>query len=309
MTISLKPLALLSACALLASCFDGTGQRDTLRNPVSQTGISVGLQVNLALGATTADAAASIYQDGVRQPLVGGDFFLASTGTDEAMLKSLENLSGDYSGKVAVTGAADPVTLSTEYDPIRAREDRWYPVDQLLIDPGPNEDLVGYSETVTFPAPLQNLAINSQTFSSRSDPVVLTWDADNGDQMNSTAVVTCYGTDDTHYTFPRFNVLGNVDSTGTATLMVGDMIPSTTIVNAVATLVNELATIITAAVVNAYTFGLVSAKNIPLATFSLQSCDVDLTVYREIGFSLPANVSGGFAVSSTSDTVHFTYQP
>ena len=301
--------ALASLCVPLSACFLGTGNQDSLRQPVSQTGISVGLQVNLPLNATQADAVASIYKDGVRQPLVGGDFFQADTTTDSAMLKSLENLSGDYRGKVAVAGSADAVTLSTQYDPIRARQDRWYPVDQLLIDPGPNQDLVGYSETVTFPAPLQNLAINNTIFTSRSDNIVLTWDAANGQQMNSTAVVTCHTSDGNAYTFPTFNVLGQVDSAGTYTLPVGDIIPNVNIINAVATLANDLAAIITAAVLNASTYGLVSANNIPLATVTLQSCDVDLTVYREIGFSLPANVSGGYAISSTSDTVHFRFQP
>jgi len=304
-----KPLALVPLCALLASCFTSTGSKDTLRNPISSTGISVGLQVNLSAGSGQANAVASIYKDGVRQPLVGGDFFQAASSIDEAVLKSLENLSGDYSGKIAISGVTDPITISTEYDPIKAREDRWYPVDQLLVDPGPNEDLVGYSETFNFPVPLQNLAIGSAVYHSRLDSIVLTWNADNGDQMNTTSVVTCHGSDGSSYTFPKFYVLGNVDSTGTATIPVGNIIPSASFVSLVATLEHELATIITAAVLNIYTYGLIDAGSIPISTFSLQSCDVDMTVYREIGFSLPSNVSGGYAISSTSDTVHFTYQP
>ena len=293
-------------CVPLGACFTGTGNKDALRQPVSQTGISVGLQVNLPLNTTQADAVASIYKDGTRQPLVGGDFFQADTSTDSVMLTSLENLSGDYRGKVSVTGSTDPVTLSTQYDPVKARQDRWYPVDQLLIDPGPNEDLVGYSETVTFPAPLRNLTINSTTYTSRSDNIVLNWDAANGDQMNTTSVVTCHTSDGNNYTYPLFYVLGNVDSAGTYTLPVGDIIPNTNIINAVATLANEVAAIITASVINASTYGLVTAKNIPLATVTLKSCDVDMTVYRENGFALPPNVKGGYAISSTSDTVHFT---
>lgn len=307
-----RALALVPLCALSASCFQGTGEQDELRDPIAQTGISVGLQVNLPAGSTNADAAATIYKDAVRQPLVGGDFFLAQSTVDEAVLKSLENLSGDYHGRFAVENAAQPVMLSTVYDPVRAREDRWYPVDQLLIDPGPNEDLVGYQASLSFPDPLANLRINGArsavfTNPNRSDSIALTWTAGDGDQMTSNAVVTCRDGSGRTYTYPRFNVLGADD--GSASLLVSSIIPNTNIINAVATLQHELVTLVTAALLEYYTYGLVSARDIPLSTFVVQSCSVDLTIFRETGFDLPVNVEGGFAIGSTSDTVQFTFQP
>jgi hypothetical protein len=308
-----RACALVPLCALTVSCFQGTGDKDELRDPVALTGISLGLQVNLHNGATSADAAATIYKDAQRQPLVGGDFFLATSSVEEVMLKSLENLSGDYLGRIALVNALQPVTLSTAYDPVRAREDRWYPVDQLLVDPGPNQDLVGYSSTITLPEMLENLAINSSVYTSRSDEVVLTWDAGNGQQMTSNAVVTCRSADGRSYTYPRFNVLGStsdgVDAAGTFTLEVRDIIPNVNIINAVATLQHELATLITAAVLALQADGLINASNIPLSVFVVQSCTVDLTVFREIGFDLPENIVGGYAIGSTSDTVRFTFQP
>jgi hypothetical protein len=36
---------------------------------------------------------------------------------------------------------------------------------------------------------------------------------------------------------------------------------------------------------------------------------VDLTVFREIGYPLPHNVTGGFVIGSTSDTVRFRFDP
>lgn len=302
-----RALALMPLCALLASCFQGTGEQDELRDPIAQTGISVGLQVNLPAGSTNADAAATIYKDAVRQPLVGGDFFLAESAVDEAVLKSVENLSGDYHGRFAVENAAQPVMLSTVYDPVRAREDRWYPVDQLLVDPGPNEDLVGYSASISFPDPLQNLAIGSATYTSRGQSIDLTWTPGDGDQITTNAVVTCRDASGRTYTYPRFNVLGADD--GSASLLVSSIIPNTNIINAVATLQHELVTLVTAALLEYYTYGLVSASNIPLSTFVVQSCDVDLTVFRERGFDLPDNVEGGYAIGSTSATVQFTFQP
>ncbi|MDX1693515.1 MAG: hypothetical protein R3208_07105 [Ketobacteraceae bacterium] len=294
---------------LLAACFTGTGEKDQLRNPIAGSGISLGLQVNLPLGATRANAAAAIYEDGVRQPLVGGDFFVASSINqgDYSILKSLQNLSGDYEGSLNVLDENDQVIIATEYDPERAREDRWYPVDQLLIDPGPNEDLVGYSETFSFPQPLQNLAINQNEFTSRADNITLTWEAGDGDQITSNAVVTCYSEGGKRYTYPIFNVLADDD--GSYTLQVRDIIPNESIVNAVATLTHEVLTILSAAILEVVTYGLVDARDIPLSSFQLSYCDVDLTVFREVGFQLPMGVAGGFAIASTSDSVRFTYRP
>jgi len=298
----------LCACALLAAC-GGTGKQDELREPVAQTGISVGLQVNLARGASHADAAASIYKDAKRQPLVGGDFFMARSSVDDAVLKSIENLSGNYLGRVSVGGVGDSVTLSTEYDPIKAREDRWYPVDELLVDPGPNPELVGYSGEVLFPTPLEITSARNATYTSRNDNIVLTWTPGDGEQMRANAIVTCVDNQNRTYTFPRLNILGNVDAAGTYTLQVRDVIPNTNIINAIASFEHELETLITAAVLNYYTAGLVGAVNIPLATFVTQHCDVDLTVFREKSYPRPQNVAGGFVIGSTSDTVRFRFQP
>ena len=140
-----KLLIPVVATWILASCFSGSGEKDNLRDPITNTGISLGLQVNLPLQSTTAYAVTAFYKEGVRQPLVGGDFFLASSENqgDSAVLKSLENLSGDYQGSLAVLDEFDQVIVATVYDPQRAREDRWYPTDELLVDPGPNRDLLG----------------------------------------------------------------------------------------------------------------------------------------------------------------------
>lgn len=300
------------ACLWLTACFQGTGEEDALRDPVAQTGISLGVQVNLASGATQADAAASIYKDAVRQPLVGGDFFLAESSQDEAMLLSLENLAGDYHAQVAVASASDPVVISTVYDPVRARQDRWYPLDELLVDPGPNEDLVGYSASLHFPAALENLAVNATRFDARSDAVQLTWDADSGDQITANALVTCRNAEGKTYTYPRFVVLGDDDGStvnNSTSITVGTFVPNVNIVNAVATLQHELNTLITAALLQYYTAGLVNVGSIPLSTFVVQSCTVDLTVFRENGYSLPDNIAGGYVIGSTSDTLRFTFQP
>lgn len=298
----------------MTACFSsGTGNKDRLRNPVSATGISVGLQVNLEEGRAEANAAASIYKNGVRQPLVGGDFFSATSMNDgdSAVLRSIENLGGSYVGQVGVMDGDDQVLIATEFDPERAREDRWYPVDELLVNPGPNEDLVGYQETFGFPEPLEGLSINQTTFTQRSDDVVVSWtpaaDA-TGMQITSNSVVTCYSTSGRSYSYPSFDVLNVLDTdNGTITLRVGDIIPSELVLETVFNLVLEVYTIISAAILETYTFGLFDSSDIEPDTFTLDRCDVEMTVFREVGFELPEGVEGGFAIGSSSDTISYTY--
>ena len=300
---------LLISPLLLTGCSFGTDETDQLRTPPAPQGISVGLQVNLPADSLTTDAVASIYEDGKRKPLVGGDFFLVAAAGADAMLISEENLSGIYSGQIDVANEYASVTLSTVHDPLRARQDRWYPVDELLIDPGPDEDLVGYSETITFPARLENLTTDASIYTNYNNNIILSWDADNGDQMNSLAVVTCHGNNHQSHTFPKYNVLGDVDMDGSYTLQVNDIIPEFAYIETVASFYLDIITVITAHILNIASFGLIDIDNEPGIRFEITSCDVALTVFREIAFPLPENVAGGYAISSTSNTVRFRFEP
>ncbi|MCG8668748.1 MAG: hypothetical protein MI867_04995 [Pseudomonadales bacterium] len=305
----IKRLGVLGLTVALASCFGG-GESDKLRNGVSQEGISLGLQADLPSDSLNINVVASIYEDGARQPLVGGDFFIASSHIDDDRLTSLENLSGDYKGTVEIASVDDIVTVETVYDPERAREDRWYPSDELYYDPGPNEALVGYGDDFEFPDRLTNVAISSASFSSRSDDVSVTWDAGTADQASLSAVVTCVDGDD-EISYPFFTAIGNDD--GSHTFDVGDVIPNELIVNAVGTIEAEIATILAALYLNLLIPGLVDASDIPLDTFDMDYCDVNLTLFREEGLTLPDGVEGGFVISSSSqqigDDYSFRYTP
>lgn len=305
-----KSVTIIGLSLSLCACFVGTGEKDKLRNPIANTGISMGLQVNLPLDSTQATNAATIYKNGVRQPLVGGDFFSASSVNygDSAVLKSLQNLAGDYQGYVEILDSNDQVIIETVFDPERAREDRWYPVDELLINPGPNEDLVGYAETFSFPSPLENLSIGQTAYTSRLEDIDLMWTPADGDQMTVNAIVTCYNGQEGSISYPIFFVLGDDDGASSA-LKVGEIIPNTNIIDAVVNIQQEVAAIIAASIISTATYGLIDVTDIPLQTFQTTSCNVNLTVFREIGFDLPTGVAGGFAISSSSDTVSFDYYP
>lgn len=310
--------ALMITSLMLASCFSG-GTNDKLRENPPAEGIFLDLWVNLPSNADAASVAAAIYDDAERQPLVGGDFFVAESSQqgDSAVLKSIENLSGDYQGKVSVSGINDSVTVSTEYDPERAREDRWYPTDELLVDPGPNEKLVDFGNQFIFPQSI-SVTLNQNVYTSRNEQIDLTWNAGDGDQMRAVSLVTCYGSEGESYSYPRVTYFGEDDDGalnndgGDDDFRVGDVIPNETIVNAIGTFLEEIAAIIAISILETYTFGLVDASDVPLSSFVLTSCDVELTFFREIEYELqlsPDKVADGNFISSTSDTVNFTYQP
>ena len=117
----------------LTACY--SGESDSLRAPVSNEGVSVTIQANLPAGLLQANVAASYFQDGRKAALVAGDIIVAKSDTDSAILRSLQNLSGDYSTVVDLSDATAGIEFAVDFDPVAARADRWYPVDELLVDP------------------------------------------------------------------------------------------------------------------------------------------------------------------------------
>lgn len=307
-----KPLQVGVVCAIslaVASCFSGKVGKDELRDPISPTGVSLGLQVNLAKGSSTANVVSAIYENGQQQALVGGDYFSAeSQATDEmVVLRSIENLSGNYEGSVGVSGLTDSVVVATEHDPQVAREDRWYPTDELVVDPGPNQTLVGYRETFTFPDEV-TLAVNQTEFSDRSSNVELSWTPGNGQQMLSNALVSCRNSAGEDYTYSQVNVLG-ADSAGTASIPMTQLVPNQDIINVGRDIFQQVYSLMSVALSATYGFNVLKAVEVPLSRVTITQCDIDLTLYREVAFPRPETVEGGYIIASTSDTLRLTYTP
>lgn len=308
MNLMLRIGAPVAAALLCASCYTGTS--DSLRDPISSTGVSATIQANLPNGAMSAQVAASLYKDGRKQALVGGDIVVAYSddGTHSAILRSIENLSGDYLAAIPVDDSGLGIVFSVEHDPVAAREDRWYPVDELLVDPGAGE-LVGYDFDVAFPSALALTSpLSNEVYTTRDQDIILNWNAEaDSDQIRLTTVQTCYS-GSRSVQWATSSVVGTTD-TGTHSVKVGTLVPSTTVVNTVIDFFQQLSVIIVSSVLEAYTFGLVSADQIELDTFNLDYCTISLTVFREISNDLGQGISGGYAIGSSSDSVTVRYQP
>ena len=304
--INVRVFVVIAGFLNLCSCY--TGSSDSLREPVSQEGVSATVHADLPSDSSVVSVAASFYKNGVKQPLVGGDIIIAESDVDASILRSLENLSGNYLSQLDLSDVGAGVAFSIIHDPEAAREDRWYPLDELMVDPGPGE-LVGYSTSINFPDPmLLDAPLGNEVYTSRAQDIIINWAASaSTEQIRFTTVQTCYS-GERSIQWGTSSILGTTD-TGTHTVSVGSLIPSTNFINSVTNFIDQLSLIIVSSIVEAYSFGLVGSQNINIETFQLDRCTISLTIFREISNELGAGIVGGYAIGSTSDTVTVIFEP
>jgi len=159
--------------------------------PVPDEGLVMYAEANLHESQDTAQIAAAVYRDGEPVGLVGGDVFEAQTSTQRVLLKDIGIYDGSYAASLEIDVVQD-VFLNVVHAPVEAREDRWYPVDILNIDPGPGE-LVGKSATVSFPPEVTITGpVSGDVYSNIADIVDLSWIAFGaGDNMRVLSLVSC----------------------------------------------------------------------------------------------------------------------
>jgi len=182
-------LAVLLSASILPGCEVDGG--DNLPR-VTDQGLFMYAEANRHLDEDDAEIAAAVYKDGVPVDLVGGDVFEASTTTERVLLKDRGLVTGSYAALLPVDDSVQEVFFNIVHAPIEAREDRWYPVDLVYIDPGPGE-LVGKSAVVSFPPAVSINGPGEDTvFTSIGDIIDLSWAAvAAGDTMRALAAVEC----------------------------------------------------------------------------------------------------------------------
>lgn len=140
----------------------------------------------------TAQISAAVFRDGQPVNLVGGDVFEARTATERILLKVRGEFDGSYASSLPVDTSVQDVFINVVHEPLEAREDRWYPIDLLNIDPGPGE-LVGKSATVNFPPAVTITGPATDTvYTTIDENIDLTWVAGGeGDTMRVLSAVEC----------------------------------------------------------------------------------------------------------------------
>jgi hypothetical protein len=136
--------------------------------------------------------AAAVFSDGEPVDLVGGDVFEARTATQRVLLKYGGRFAGSYAASLPVDSSVLDVFFNVVHEPIETREDRWYPIDIAIIDPGPGE-LVGKSAMVSFPPEVTITGPAADTvYTSITDVIDLSWVAIGaGDNMKVLSAVGC----------------------------------------------------------------------------------------------------------------------
>jgi hypothetical protein len=159
---------------------------------VPELGLFMSAEANQHEAEDEAQIAAAVFRDGQPVDLVGGDVFEASTSTDRILLKERGFFVGSYAASLPVDNSVQNVFINVVHEPVEAREDRWYPVDLLNIDPGPGE-LVGKSATVSFPPAVTITGPVADTVFNTIDSFIdLTWvAAGEGDSMRVMSAIEC----------------------------------------------------------------------------------------------------------------------
>lgn len=287
---------------------------DGLRGDIPASGVAATVQVDLPRDSQRAQVAATVYEDAVAQPLVGGDVLQARTDQSLVTLRSIENLGGHYTGALFVDHPDTAVEVAVNYDTQASAEERWFGSDDLLVQPGPGS-LVGYGVSgMQFPA---SIAFESPAegarYATSADEVMVNWTPVNqGDQVRLTASVACHYTDETY----RYAVTHNLgiegeDATadGSYTLVMAELVEAAPFLATLAS-IREYVSVFAAAIVLGIDPNSLLAGQSPIVSpGQLDSCDIDLALLREKANTLPPEFSGGYAITSRSDTVRIVYAP
>jgi len=159
----------------------------------------------------SAEVAIALFDDGTPITLVGGDVVQASTSEDSILLLKDGVYNGSYAASLPNPANFDQIDFLMVHEPLEARQNRWYPVDLLIIDPGPGE-FVGASASIQLPPHLLNLQTDLSDFVSINDSFTLSWSPESaGDIMKVRSAVSCTDEINTYTYGTEATLIDNTD--------------------------------------------------------------------------------------------------
>jgi len=300
---------LCASLLLLSGC--PTGSTSNSQSSQFNDGLNAKIQANIHEGESSAKVVAAAFQDGVRVNLIAADVFEATTATKGVLLKSVNVHTGDYIGTLPIDDKGQPVTITIQHKPIEAREDRWYPIDILNVDPGPGE-LVGRFATVSFPTELDLLGPSNNTiYMDRDDNINITWNPSGSeDDMRLSAAITCSNSS-AELSYGLSYSISDDDNTGLYTIAMNKLVYNDSITALALEFVEHITRIFLAATIEVLTFGLIEEIDLTSSTIDIETanCDINLTLIREREGSLDDEFDGGKAIGSTSASTTILYRP
>lgn len=308
MTIKILWCAAMTAISLaLSGCLD-TG-KDTAED-IASDGVSLFFEANIPFGDTQVQVAAAAYEDGLPAPLTGGDVLVARTESEEKILHVYAEKDNYYQNTLILNNPDTEVELEVVFDPQGTRSDRWYPTEEILVDPGPSS-IVGYKASMTFPETINITEPAANTaYSNRSDEITLRWLGAASDDLVLVNHNTCYFVNSSD----RISWVHNLNLTDdqSHSLAVGDLIPNDGDVETINTTGNLLAAFIQLAFspfLEILTFGMYEPETIVIQSTDLKYCTITMSLVRQKEGTLGEGVSGGRVVGSRSDKVTVEYRP
>ena len=308
-------LKLLCACAalsILTGCPEHSSSDNTEDNTEDTSfvpGIRANIQANIHNNENSATIAASMSENGTEVDLIAGDVFEASTENQSSLLDAVNVNTGDYVGTLSIDDPNQPITISIQHKPLETREDRWYPVEAIDIDPGEGE-FVGRSTDLTFP-PAVTLTHPEEysTYIERNAAISITWDAENdGDNMRLLAAITC-NKNDSELSYGISYDLGEDDGSHSANI--NQFIYSESIRFPLLEFMADLTSTILGAMLEIISFGIIDADDLDNPPFDAGSadCEILLTVIREKDSPVSEDFDSGTIIGSTSTSVTILYRP
>jgi hypothetical protein len=187
---SIKTVWISPLFALILPGCEIDGSDNLVRVP--DQGLFMYTEANRHLDEDEAQIAAAVYKDGTPVALVAGDVFEARTLTERVLLTGRGLVTGSYAASLPIDDSVQAVFFNIVHAPIEAREQRWYPIDLVNIDPGPGE-LVGKSASVSFPPAVTITGpAEDAVYTSINDSIDLSWVAiAEGDVMRVLSAVEC----------------------------------------------------------------------------------------------------------------------
>lgn len=277
---------------------------------VSPTGVSLFMEANIPLGETVVQVAAAVYENDLPAPLTGGDVLVARTESEEKVLLVSAEKDSYYQNTLIMTNPDTEVELEVIFDPQGTRSDRWYPTEELLVDPGPGS-VVGYQASMTFPESVEiTEPLPNTTYTSRSDEINMQW---LGAPSNDLVIVShnrCYFKDtdnDASWVY-----IESITDDQSHALILGDIIPDKDIIETTLNTDDALTAFISlifSPFFEVITFGTYESEEIIIQANKLEYCTLTMSLVRQKEGTLGEGVSGGSVVGSRSDKVTLEYRP
>ena len=314
--LDIKTALSMAFTLVLCACESNT---DALSPNPDEPGLSGNFQIDLANNTDVAIVEGAIFIDRIRVPIVAGDVLVASSDMEEVILRNASSEDSRYRNSLTIDSPDDTINFSIEHRPIEARAERWYPVDELLVDPGPSE-LVGLTANANFPAAINiDTPLNGSNFNGLNTAVQIRWSPFN--EAEPIRISSFYTCTDGDLRAEGAYVSAELNDDGEETINIDTLVNSgvenrDNLIEFFASAVAEAAfaliegimiTALEIAFFGLIDFGTASSSSTRFSLDNPEQCDINLRVLRIRDGTLDSNFNSGNVKASRSDAVDITY--